>query len=396
MHALLLSRPWPGFKTGLHAAASARTLAVSLALALSLGLGAPPAQAAEREPIRLGMVNAQTGPASALGQGMLAGAQAVFNDVNQRGGVHGRKIVLRVADDAYEPEQTLDLTLRMVQDEKVLALFGYVGTPTTNAVLPLLAEMQVPLVGVFSGAASLRRPVTRQLFNVRASYDEEAEALVAHLVGAGARQVAVVYQNDGFGMAVLAAVQQALHRAALPLHASASFQRNTVAIQMALATMQELAPDTIVFAGPYVPVAAFIEQARALGLKSRFATVSFVGTESLLARLGQHEVLISQVMPFLQDSRNGITRDCRELLLRHAGEPLSYVNFEGCVNAKTMVAALEQAGPHLTRETLVASLEAMRAFDLGGYRLNFSANNHQANNSVFLTQLRDGKINEVR
>lgn len=378
----------PRLKALIHAAARALTVAV--------GLCALPALAVEPEPILLGMVNAQSGPASALGLGMLAGAQAVFTDVNQRGGVHGRKIVLRVADDAYEPEQTLDLTLRMVQDKKVLALFGFVGTPTTHAVLPLLAEMQVPLVGVLSGAASLRRPFTRQLFNVRASYDEEADALVAHLVNSGARKVAVVYQNDGFGMAVLAAVQRALDQAALPLHASAAFQRNTVAIQMALATMQEQAPDTIVLAGPYVPVAAFIEQARALGLKSRFATVSFVGTESLLARLGQHEVLISQVMPFLQDSRNRITRDCRDLLWRHAREPLTYVNFEGCVNARTMVAALEHAGQPLTREALVASLEAMRAFDLGGYRLSFSATDHQANRSVFLTQLREGKIIEVR
>ena len=253
------------------ALAPALAIAIAFAPTLALALPALPAMAADREPIRLGMVNAQTGPASALGQGMLAGAQAVFKDVNLRGGVHGRQIALQVADDGYEPEQTVEQTLRMVQDNQVLALFGYVGTPTTNAVLPLLAEMKVPLVGVFSGAASLRRPVTRQLFNVRASYEEETEALVAHLIEGGARRVAVVYQNDGFGIAVLTAVQQALRRGALPLHARAAFQRNTVAIKMALLEMLQAQPDTIVLAGPYVPVAAFIQQARALGLPSRFA-----------------------------------------------------------------------------------------------------------------------------
>ena len=378
------------------ALAPALAIAIALALTFALALPALPAMAADREPIRLGMVNAQTGPASALGQGMLAGAQAVFKDVNLRGGVHGRQIALQVADDGYEPEQTVEQTLRMVQDNQVLALFGYVGTPTTNAVLPLLAEMKVPLVGVFSGAASLRRPVTRQLFNVRASYEEETEALVAHLIEGGARRVAVVYQNDGFGIAVLTAVQQALRRGALPLHARAAFQRNTVAIKMALLEMLQAQPDTIVLAGPYVPVAAFIQQARALGLPSRFATVSFVGTESLLARLGNEEVLVSQVMPFVQDKRHAITRDCADLLQRHAGEALSYVNFEGCVNAKTMVAALERAGPQLTRDSLLRSLESMEALDLGGYSLHFSADDHQANNAVFLTQLRAGRIHEVR
>ncbi len=365
-------------------------------LALAWNVGA--ATAVVKEPIRLGMVNAQSGPAAALGQGMLAGARAVFDEINARGGVHGRKISLRVADDGYEPEQTVTETLKLVQDDDVLALFGYVGTPTTNAVLPLLGELGVPLVGVFSGAASLRVPVTPQLFNVRASYDDEAVALVAHLVAHGAKKVAVVYQNDGFGMAVLSAVDKALRRHGMQLHATASFQRNTVAIRMALATMLEQQPDTIVLAGPYVPVAAFAKQARALGMQARLATVSFVGTESLMARLDPAgpSVLVSQVVPFVRDSSHPITRDCGELLQRYAGEALSYVSFEGCISARTLVAALERAGPLPTRSKLMRSLEAIKDLDLGGFRVSFSAADHQGNDQVFLTQIVGGRILEVR
>jgi branched-chain amino acid transport system substrate-binding protein len=356
------------------------------------------ANGVDADSIRLGMVNAQSGPASALGQGMLAGAQAVFKDVNARGGVHGRKIVLRVADDGYEPEQTVEQTLRMVQHEKVFALFGFVGTPTVNAVLPLLGELEVPLVGVFSGANSLRKPVTRQLFNVRASYDDEAEALIAHLIDADVRKVAVVYQNDGFGIAVLSAVDKALKRGGLRLHASASFQRNTVAIRMALGTMLEQQPEAIVLAGPYVPVAAFIQQARAMGLKSRFATVSFVGTESLLARLGDEGqgTLISQVVPLPMDTDLAIAEECRALLKLHAGDALGFVSFEGCISARLLVAALQRAGPQLTRSALISSLETLGPIDLGGLRLHLSAQDHQASNTVFLTEVVDGRIKKLR
>ena len=122
--------------------------------------------------IKIGMVNVQTGPAAGLGKGMKSGAEAVFKAVNAKGGVNGRKINLVVGDDGYEPNKSVDETLRMIEQEKVFSLFGYVGTPTANAVLPIVKEMDVPLVGAFTGAMSLRQPVTKQVFNVRASYDD--------------------------------------------------------------------------------------------------------------------------------------------------------------------------------------------------------------------------------
>lgn len=375
-------------------------LGATALLSLCLGAASHAAEAdgVSANVIRLGMVNAQSGPAAALGQSMLAGAQAVFADLNARGGVHGRRIELRVADDSYEPEQTVEHTLRLVQQDKVLALFGYVGTPTTNAVVPLLTELQVPLVAVLSGAASLRRPQLPLLFNVRASYDEEAQRLVAHLLDKGLNKVAVVYQNDGFGVAVLTSVNKALKGGAAKLHASATFQRNTVAIKMALATMVEAEPDAIVVVGPYTPVAAFINQARAKGLNSVFATVSFVGTESLLERLsdGGQGVLVSQVMPHPAAEDMAVVQHCRELLQAHGGHKLSYVSLEGCISAKLMVEALQRAGSSPTRSSLLASLNGMSSLDLGGVVLQLSASDHQASDVTYLTRLIGGRIEDVR
>lgn len=375
-----------------------RSLLASLACAVFFASPAGASETAGHGEIRIGMVNALSGPASGLGKGMLEGAHAVFKEVNANGGVHGRKISLVVADDGYEPDNTVEETLKMVQEQKVFSLFGFVGTPTTNAALPLVAELNVPLVGVFSGAMSLRWPVKRHVFNVRASYDDETEALVAHLFEQGAKSVAVMYQYDGFGLAVLSGTNKALAKRGATVMATGTYQRNTVAIKSGLAAMLEAQPDAIVMVGTYAPIAAFIKAARASGLKSQLATVSFVSTDDLVPLVGQdgNGVVISQVVPFPEDAGSMVARECRVVLAKHANARLGFVNFEGCISARLMVAALERAGKELTRQGLIDALDAMAAVDLGGITVSLSSNNHQAMSQVFLTQIRDGRITKIR
>jgi branched-chain amino acid transport system substrate-binding protein len=348
--------------------------------------------------LKLGMVNVQTGPASGLGKGMRSGAEAVFKIANAKGGVHGRKISLLVGDDGYEPNKAVDETLKMIEQEKVFSLFGYVGTPTSNAVLPIVKELDVPLVGAFTGAMSLRQPITKQVFNVRASYDDEAETLVAHFVAKGAKTVAVFYQDDGFGLAVLSGTEKALKKRNMTVLTKSTFQRNTLAVKAGLAAMLDAKPDAVVMVGPYAPLAAFIKESRAAGLKSQLATVSFVGTDNLVSEVGRDGdgVLISQVVPFPEDNDLPIQRECREALAAHNGEKLGFVNFEGCITAKVTLAALERAGKEPTREALVQALQGMNGVDVGGMKLAFTAVNHQALNDVFLTQIQGGKITKIR
>lgn len=368
----------------------------SAAIALTTALSAQ-AQVSASD-IKLGMVNAQSGPASGLGRGMRSGAEAVFNAVNAKGGINGRKISLVIGDDGYEPDKAVDETLRMIEQEKVFSLFGYVGTPTVNAVLPIVKEMDVPLVGAFTGAMTLRQPIIKQVFSVRASYDDEAETLVAHFLASGAKTVAVFYQDDGFGLAVLSGTEKALKKRGMQVTAKGTFQRNTLAIQSGLAAMLAAKPDAVVMVGPYAPLAAFIKESRAAGLKSQLATVSFVGTDNLVAEVGKlgEGVLVSQVVPFPGDDDMPITRECRETVKAHSGEPLGFVNFEGCITARVMVAALERAGKEPSREGLVSALHSMQGMDLGGMKVAFAGDNHQASNVVFLTQIRDGRITKLR
>ena len=368
---------------------------------LALSLAAPGSFAADgltATEIKLGMVNVQSGPAAGLGKGMRSGAEAWFKTVNAKGGVHGRQITMVVGDDGYEPERAIDETLKMIEQQKVFSLFGFVGTPTANAVLPIVKEMDVPLVGAFTGAMSLRQPVTRQVFNVRASYDDEAEMLVAHFLSKGAKSVAVFYQDDGFGTAVLSGTEKALKKRNMVVSAKGTFQRNTLAVKTGLAAMLEAKPDAVVMVGPYAPLAAFIKEARIAGLKSQLATVSFVGTDNLVKEVGKDGdgVLISQVVPFPEDNDLPIQRECRAALAANGGETLGFVNFEGCITAKVMVAALERAGKQPGRDQLVAALHGMKDVDMGGLLVGFNDGNHQALSDVFLTQIQNGRITKIR
>ncbi|TKC87330.1 amino acid ABC transporter substrate-binding protein [Trinickia terrae] len=345
--------------------------------------------------IRLGMVNAQTGAASGLGRAIRAGAEAVFDDANAHGGVHGRKIDLLVADDQYEPDKTIDATLEMIEQHQVFALFGYVGTPTTTAVLPIIKDAQIPLVGAFTGAMSLRKPVIPEVFNIRASYEDETRTLVDHFIARdGAKRFAVFYQDDGFGLAVLAGTRLALQRHGLDVVATGTFRRGTTAVETGLVSVMEGRPDVVIMVGPYTPIAAFIRAAHHEGLKARLATVSFVGTDDLLRLVGTDGdgTLISQVVPLPRNDYD-VTQDCKRLISgRFPGESVGVVDLEGCIYAKVMLIGLERAGPSPTRAALLRALESIKHLDLGGVVIDLGADNHQALNSVFLTEIAHGRV----
>ncbi|MBI5576317.1 MAG: ABC transporter substrate-binding protein [Deltaproteobacteria bacterium] len=349
--------------------------------------------------ILLGMANAQSGPASGLGKGMRTGAEAVFKEINAKGGIHGRSVKLIVQDDGYEPEKSIDATLKLIEENKVFCLFGYVGTPTANAVVPIVKETHVPLVGLFTGAMSLRNPVVPEVINFRASYDDEAEKLVDHFVKSfDAKKFAVFYQDDGFGLAVLSGTEKALARRKISVTAKGMFQRNTTAVKTGLAAVAASEPDVVIMVGPYAPLSAFVKDAKAAGLKARLATVSFVGTENLVAAVGRDGdgVVISQVVPFPEDLSTPITKECSDLLGKHApGEKLGFVNFEGCVTAKLMALGLEKAGKDPGRDALLKSFEGMNNVDIGGIVISMNAGDHQASDSVFLTEIRNGAISII-
>lgn len=344
--------------------------------------------------IVLGQSVALTGPAQELGKEMQLGAKTYFDAVNAAGGVRGKKIVLRTLDDGYEPPRAEANTRKFVEDSDVLALFGYVGTPTSAASIPVATRAKLPFFGAFTGAELLRTPLNRYVFNVRASYFDETEAIVRQMTQGGVTRIAVFHQNDSYGQAGLAGVERALAKRQLQVAATATVERNSTDVAAAVATMLAAKPEVIIMVSAYSSCSEFIKQIKARDMPTRFVNVSFVGTKPLAAALGPAAdgVMISQVMPPPTANKFPVVVEYQKALRAVGVSDFSYTSLEGFIAAKVFVEALRRGGD-ASREALVRALESMRNVDVGGFVVSFSPDNHNASSFVELTVLnRKGEI----
>ena len=369
-----------------------RKLMFGATLALLAGAAGLPAVADEgvtAKEIRIGMANALSGPASGLGVNLKAGAEAYFARVNAAGGVHGRKLVLVSMDDGYEPEKAAAATKKLIEQDKVFTLFGYVGTPTSAAAVPLASRASTPYLFPFTGAEFLRNPVNKWVFNVRASYFDETETMVERLTkDAGAKRIALFIQDDAFGEAGKAGVNRALHKRGMKVAEEARYKRNTLEVDEGFAKIKAAAPDAVVFVGTYKPFAAIVKKAKAAGLATKFMTVSFIGTADFIQEAGVdgEGVYITQVMPSPEAGAPLVKQFQQDM----KGGPVNYSSLEGYINAMVLVEGLRKAGTNPTRAGFVSTLEGLNT-DLGGLKVAFSASSHQGAKDVFLTVVRGGK-----
>ncbi len=334
----------------------------------------------------LGQSVALSGPAEQLGKDMQRGAQLFFDGVNAKGGVNGRKIVLKTLDDGYEPPRAAENTKKLINDEKVFALFGYVGTPTSAASLPIFTEAKVPFIGAFTGAELLRQPFNRYVFNVRASYFDETEAIVQHLTAMSIDKIAVFYQNDAYGQAGLAGVERAMKKRNLTVAGKGTVERNTVEVSKAVEEMLKAKPQAIVMISAYKSCAAFIQQMKKAGGTPTFWNVSFVGSKALAKELDREGrgVQISQVVPFPWDNSILVVKEYRKAADEAKVEP-GFGTLEGYLAAKVTSEALRRAGRALTRDSFIKALESRGEYDAGGFKVSYSPENHNGSTFVDLT-----------
>jgi ABC-type branched-subunit amino acid transport system substrate-binding protein len=362
-----------------------RTAAAGIGLAT---LGAP--LRAQSGRILLGQSAALSGPASALGEQFKVGAHLMFDRVNQRGGINGKSIELLSMDDGYEPDRCVDNTKKLI-DAGVLALFGYIGTPTGVVALPIATNARVPWIAPFTGAEALRSPFNRYAFHVRASYYDETAEIVRQLTSVGIKRIAVFYQNDAYGKAGLEGVVRALKPLNLQPEALGTVERNTVAVDGAVKSILEKKPDAIVQISAYKSCAAFIRAARKAGFTGTFYNVSFVGTSALAKELGADArgVVVSQVMPFPYTPLSPISGEYLAAGKAVLGDKFdaNYSSMEGYVAAKTVVEALRRGGNTASPEGLINGLESLREFNLGGFYVDFSPQKHTGSKYVDLTIL---------
>ncbi len=352
-----------------------------------------------KDKILFGQVAALNGPAQGLGQGMREGILAAFEEANRAGGVSGRKLELKSVDDGYEPEKTIAATKKIISEDKVFALVGPVGTPTSKAGQPIATDAKVPFIGPFTGAEFLRNPYNRYVVNIRSSYFQETEAWIEHLTkDLGITKIAILYQDDAFGLAGLDGVKIAMAKRNMSLVASGTFKRNTTAVKSALLDIMKGQPQAIVTVGPYKPIAEFVKLARQLKMDTVFVAISFVGSDSLAEELGNQGagVIVSQVVPFPGDKSLPVIVSYQAAIAAvNPNSKPGFVSLEGYLVGRLVVEALKRIPGEPSREALLDAI-AKAPFDLGGVKLGFGPAKNQGSDQVYFTILQsDGSFKPV-
>jgi branched-chain amino acid transport system substrate-binding protein len=369
-----------------------RTLVQAAAGTVAL-LGVPTLRA-DVERIVIGQSAPFTGPAAQLGIQFHHGAKLYFDQLNAQGGIHRKPIEILKLDDGYEPDRCAENTRKLLAGES-LALFGYVGTPTSLAALPLATAARTTFFAPFTGAMGLRDPFNRFAFHLRASYQDETGLIVKQLATLGLKKIAVFYQNDAYGKAGLSGVELALSGQGAKPVAMATVERNSVDVAAAVKSIVAAAPDAIVQIGAYKACAAFIKAAKAAGYGGTFFNVSFVGTQALADELGKDGagVVVSQVMPSPYNSARAIVREYVQAAKQVADGPPNFSGMEGYLAAKVLAEALRRAPPKLGRDGLVSAIETLGSQSVGGFDISFSGTDHVASSFVELSMLTgDGRV----
>lgn len=343
------------------------------------------------EPLVLGQSAALTGPAAELGLGVRRGILAAFAERNRNGGIGGRRLELISYDDGYQPELAIANTARLLNEDKVFALIGEVGTPTSKAVESLAERAGVPFIAPVTGAEFLRDPALDWVVNLRASYYQETEAMVQWLVSERSiTRVAVLYQDDTFGRAGLTGVELALSKRGLTPVATGSYMRNTTAVKRALLEIRRGDPEAVIIIGAYKPAAAFIRWSHRLGMHFLFLNISFVGTQALaneLKGVGE-QVFVTQVVPHPEDATLPLVRRYRQALAaQDSGAVPEFVSLEGYVAGRLVIEVLGRIQGRIDRESFMHALITSGPIDLDGFALSYDETTNQGSNAVYLTRL---------
>lgn len=328
--------------------------------------------------IVIGQTAGFTGTVEASVKETSSGAKLYLDAINERGGVHGQKIELVQLDDKFDPKLSFENAKKLIVDHKVLALFLARGTPHNEAIMPLLAEHKLAMVAPSTGAMVLHDPVNPYIFNVRATYQREAERAVRHLSLIGIERIAVLQVDDSFGADSATGAKKGFTAVGKQPVVWEKFSRAKPDFGPIVPKVVQAEAQAVLFIGSGGAVADGMKALRAGGSRAQVVTLSNNASTGFIKQLGEHArgTIVTQVYPYERSMSAPIVKEAADMVRAKGGEGVSPAMMEGFAAAKVLVEALRRAGPAPTREKLVASLNGLRKFDIGGMEVNFTPTDH--------------------
>jgi ABC-type branched-subunit amino acid transport system substrate-binding protein len=342
----------------------------------------------------LGQSAALTGSQAQFGKDIRDGALAAFEQVNQSGGIHGRRVELVTLDDAGSEAKAKENSEHLIADHKVLALFGYISRPSSVAGAKIASETKVPFIAPFSGTPALYR-FDPYVFTIRASYDEELAGMVKQLVMTGYTRIGFAYLNDARQVNV-PLVENLLAKHGLKPAVLVGLDRTSGEVAEQAKALASANPEVLLALANNVPLTALTREARRMGNTTPFWIVSFVDSKLMVKELGPlaEGQVFAQIVPLPTKRNMRIVKEYqRDYAAKFPKSALSFTSLEGYIAARTLIEGLKRAGPNPTRGRLARALESLGEFDLGDYFINFSADNHNGSRFVDLTIVnKDGQF----
>jgi branched-chain amino acid transport system substrate-binding protein len=339
-----------------------------------------------RADILVGQTGDFSGPASGGVKEMSVGAALLIDDVNRHGGINGQAVKLIQLDDKFDPKLAARNAETLIVDDHVVALFLARGTPHNQAILPLLSKYRIAMVAPSTGALALRQPVNPYVFNVRATYQREAEHAIVHLGTIGLSRIAVLHVDDSFGQDALVGASKGFAQIHVTPRIEAAFDRSrpdfgAVAPRIAAEGIQ-----AVLLIGSAGAVVQGTNAIRAAGSRAQILTLSNNASESFVQAMGANAygTLVSQVFPPERSLSTPVSKEAADLATAR-GLSLTPSMMEGFVGAKVLVEGLRRAGNSPTHESVISALDSMNRFNLGGMVLSYGPNNHSGLDYVDLS-----------
>lgn len=328
--------------------------------------------------ILIGQTAGFTGPVGAGVKETTEGAKLYIDAVNAKGGVNGQKIELISLDDKFDPKLAGENARKLIEENNVLALFLTRGTPHTEAMLPLLDKYGVPLIGPSTGAMVLHQPVKKHVFNVRATYQREAEKAVSHLNSMGITRIGLVYADDSFGADGVAGAQKGFAAAKLQPALLEKFNRSKPDFAPIVPKVIQSNAQAIIMVASGQAVVDGMKAFRAAGSAAQIVTLSNNASTGFIKSLGDNArgVIVTQVFPYERSIAYSLVKEAQELSKAKGAGDISPAMLEGFAAAKVLVEGLKRAGAKPTREKIQTALESIRKFDIGGLEVNYSTEDH--------------------
>ncbi len=328
--------------------------------------------------ILIGQTAGFTGAVGAGVQETTAGAKLYLDAINASGGVAGQKIELISLDDKFDPKLAQENARKLIEEQKVVAMFLTRGTPHTEGLIPLLDKYGVPLVGPSTGAMVLHQPVIKHIFNVRATYQREAEKAVTHLSSMGISRIGIVYADDSFGSDGVAGAQKGLDKVKLQPALLEKFNRGKPDFAPIAPKVFQSNAQAVIMVASGQAVVDGVKAFRAAGSTAQIVTLSNNASGGFIKSLGEQGrgVIVTQVFPYERSIAYPMVKEAQELAKAKNLAEVSPAMLEGFAAAKVLVEGLRRAGPKPDREKIQSGLESINKFDMGGLEVSYSPKDH--------------------